>query len=370
MSRAEHIKGVRRIVVKVGTSSVTEGGLISHAKIQKLTDDISGLIRRGYQVVLVSSGAIGTGAGALGKDRSVMTIPQRQALASVGQVLLINEYRVCFEAAGFAIGQILLTEDDVKHRRRFLNGRHTVEALLEMGIVPVVNENDSVVVKEIKFGDNDTLSAHVASLIEADLLILLSDVDGFYMDIERDDAPVSLVEKITPELAQRAGGSGTIGGTGGMVTKLSAADVMIRFGEKMIIANSSLPNVLNRVMDGENIGTLFLGTGRHMASKKQWIALHKINGTVTIDGGAVDAICGRKKSLLATGVVALQGEFDMGDIVAVVGPNGAEIAKGVVNYKSSELELIAGKRTDEIKKILGGAVFYEEVINRDNLVLM
>lgn len=370
MSRRDYLANVKRIVVKVGTSSVTDKGLISHKKIKKLSEDVADLISRSYQVVIVSSGAISAGIGALGIDRSRMTIPKRQALASVGQVLLMNEYGLCFGELGLTVGQILLTEDDVKNRRRFLNGRHTIEALISMNAVPIVNENDSVVVQEIKFGDNDTLSAHVVNLIDADLLIILSDVDGFYMDIERDDRPVALIDRITPELAARAGDSGSIGGTGGMITKLKAAEAVISFGERMIIANSSLPHILNRIMDGEELGTLFAGRGRHIGSKRQWIAMQSARAGLVLDEGAVRALCSEKKSLLAAGIVAVEGSFDMGDIAALRSQAGELIGKGIVNYKSSELAVIAGKKTGEIKRLLGGAAFYDEVINRDNLVLM
>jgi glutamate 5-kinase len=265
MPRKTLLKGVKRIVVKVGTSSLTDDDVISKHKIERLAADITGLLSRGYQVVLVTSGAISAGAGALHRQRNSLTIPERQALASVGQAILIDEYRHCFQGRGYAVGQILLTEDDVKHRRRFLNARHTMEALLEMKVIPIVNENDTVVVKEIKFGDNDTLSAHVASLVDADLLILLSDIDGFYWSL-KDPEPVDEIRKITAEVTERAGGSGSIGGTGGMVTKLRAAEMMMRFGEKLIIANSSTPGILNRIMDGEKLGPCSSATGRSSAA--------------------------------------------------------------------------------------------------------
>jgi glutamate 5-kinase len=317
---------------------------------------------------VVSSGAISAGSGALKKDRRMMSIPEKQAAAAIGQILLMNEYRSCFKKEGYEIGQILLTEDDVKHRRRFLNSRHTMNTLIEMGVVPVVNENDSVVVKEIKFGDNDTLSAHVTNIVQADLLILLSDIDGFYMDLA-DPFPVEEIYKIDAHLFSRAGGSGSMHGTGGMVTKLRAADMIIKSGEKMIIANGNTQGVLGRIMKGEKIGTIFVGRGNTLKGKKRWIAFSAhVRGDIIIDEGAAQALIEKKKSLLATGIIGIKGKFDLGDAVEVKTADGISIGKGIVNYNSEELEKIKGKKTSEIRAILGGT-FFDEVINRDNFIL-
>lgn len=368
MPRRELLRNVRRIVVKIGSSLITEDGAISNRRILRLVRDIAGLIRKGYEVVVVSSGAISAGCGALKKDRRLLSIPEKQATAAVGQILLMNEYRACFKKEGFEIGQILLTEDDVKHRRRFLNSRHTMNTLIEMGVVPVVNENDSVVVKEIKFGDNDTLSAHVANIVQADLLILLSDIDGFYMDLE-DPFPVEEIYKIDENLIARAGGSGSVHGTGGMVTKLRAADIIIKSGEKMIIANGNVVGVLGRIMKGEKVGTIFVGKSSSLKGKKRWIAFSAhVRGSVVIDDGAVRALVEKKKSLLATGITEVKGKFDLGDAVEVIDQSGTPVGKGIVNYTSEELEKIKGKKTGEIRAVLGEA-FFDEVINRDNLIL-
>lgn len=368
MPRRELLRKVRRIVVKIGSSLITENGAISNRQILRLVRDIAGLLRKGYEVVVVSSGAISAGCGALKKDRRLMSIPEKQAAASVGQILLMNEYRTCFKKEGFEVGQILLTEDDVKHRRRFLNSRHTMNTLIEMGVVPIVNENDSVVVKEIKFGDNDTLSAHVTNIVQADLLILLSDIDGFYMDLA-DPYPVEEIYKIDEGLIARAGGSGSVHGTGGMVTKLRAADIIIKSGEKMIIANGNIVGVLGRIMKGEKVGTIFVGRGNSLKGRKRWIAFSaSTRGFLTIDDGAVRALVERKKSLLATGVVSFEGKFDLGDAVEIRSFDGVPIGKGIVNYNSEELEKIKGKKTGEIRALLG-ETFFEEVINRDNLIL-
>lgn len=367
MPRKSLIKNVKRIVVKIGSSSLTKNGVISGYKISAIVNDVAGLIRRGYQVVLVSSGAISTGAGSIGKRVKNLTIPEKQACAAVGQTLLMNEYRNRFKKLGLHVGQILLTEDDVKHRTRFINARHTLETLLHLGIIPIVNENDTVAVNEIKFGDNDMLSAHVASLINAELLILLSDIDGFYMHLE-DPEPVEELYMINDQIIQRAGGAGSAYGTGGMMSKIRAAEIIISFGEKMVIANASKKNVLNRILDGEKIGTIFVGKNRLLTGKKRWLALRKPAGTLVLDDGAVKAISIGKKSLLASGITASSGGFIMGDIVELSSHDRKKIGKGIVNYSCEELNKIMGKKTADIKKILGDNVF-DEVINRDDLIV-
>jgi len=367
MPRKKLIENVKRVVVKVGTSSITENGIISNEKISVLIKDIVSVIKLGYQVVIVSSGAITAGAGSMNRSRNQMTIPEKQAYAAIGQAVLINEYRKSFKSHGYDVGQILLTEDDIRHRRRFLNARNTLDALLNMGVIPVINENDTVVVKEIKIGDNDTLSAHVSCLINADLLVLLSDVDGFYYSLD-DDEPVEEIYHITNEIVQRAGGSGSDCGTGGMMTKIKAAEIIIRFGEMMIIANSRTEKVLSRIMHGEKIGTIFVGKGSSLNSKKRWLSLRKSKGRLTIDQGAVEAIIDRKKSLLATGISDVSGHFDMGDIVQLIDAAGTPLAQGMTNYNHEELVRIMGQKTGEIKKTLGSK-YYDEVINRDDLII-
>lgn len=353
--------------MKVGSSSVTDNGIISGKKISAIVSDVAGLIRRGYQVVIVTSGAITSGAGSLGRNVKNLTIPEKQAFAAVGQTILMNEYRNRLSKQGLHAGQILLTEDDVKHRTRFINARHTLETLLHIGIVPIVNENDSVAVTEIKFGDNDMLSAHVAGLINADLLILLSDVDGFYMDLD-DPEPVEEIYSITEQIIERAGGTGSDYGTGGMMSKIRAAEIMIRFGEKMIIANAGKKQVLERIMAGEKLGTIFIGKDKPLLGKKRWLALRKPTGSITIDEGAVKAIRIGKKSLLASGITGITGDFNMGDIVEITESARKKVGKGIVNYSSDELVLIKGKKSGEIKKIIGDNLF-QEVINRDDLIV-
>ncbi len=367
MPRKEHLKDVRKIVVKVGTSTIAEDGNLSRKKMSRIAGGVIALLKRGYQVVIVSSGAVAAGAGAMGRNRNTLSIPEKQALAAVGQSIMINEYRAIFKKKGYTIGQILLTEDDIKNRKRYLNARNTFTSLLDMGIIPIVNENDSVTVKEIKFGDNDTLSAYVSSLIDADLLILLSDVDGFYHDL-KDPVPADEVFEITEEIMQNARGAGSVYGTGGMLTKILAAELIIRFGEMMVIARGSEKNVLGRILDGERIGTIFIGKDRSLGSRKKWLALRKPDGFITIDGGAVIALRDAKKSLLASGITDVQGDFDMGDPVDISTSDGALIGKGIVNYNVEELKKIMGKKSHDIKKILGSK-YFNEVINRDDLIL-
>ncbi|OHD70080.1 MAG: glutamate 5-kinase [Spirochaetes bacterium RBG_16_49_21] len=367
MPRKSVIKHVKRIVVKVGSSSVTDGRGISGGKISKIVGDVADIIKRGYQVVIVSSGAIAAGSASLKKNVKSLTIPEKQAFAAVGQTILMNEYRNKFSRRGLPVAQILLTEDDVRHRTRFTNASHTLETLLHRGIIPIVNENDSVAVNEIKFGDNDLLSAHVTSLINADLLILLSDVNGFYR--YRDDPePVEEVENITDSIVERAGGTGSAFGSGGMLSKIRAAELIMRFGQMMIIANAKEKNVLARIMNGERIGTLFRGRNKPLSGKKRWLALRKTSGVLILDDGAVQAIRVGKKSLLASGITGMIGDFDMGDIVEISDDRNNKIGKGIVNYACAELDKIKGKKSAEIRKILGENIF-EEVIHRDDLMV-
>ncbi len=368
MPRKGILKGVKRIVVKIGSSLITEEGKLSRRSIERLVGDIAALIEQKYQVVVVTSGAISAGAGALEKKRENLSIPEKQAMAAVGQSLLMDEYRKCFHKYGRTIGQILLTEDDVKHRRRFLNARHTFNALIEMGVVPVVNENDSVAVKEIRFGDNDTLSAHVANIVEAGLLIILSDVEGFYRELT-DELPLEEIRVIDEDVRRRAGGAGSSHGTGGMATKIKAAEIIMKSGELMLIANGRKPGVLTSILRGEKVGTLFSGGKNHMQSRKRWIAFNmKSSGAITIDSGAVNALVESKKSLLASGVIGVAGKFNPGDAVDVMDANGTVIGKGISNYSAAELGLIKGKKTREIRGILSGT-YYEEVINRDDMII-
>jgi len=368
MKRIEFLRRTKRIVVKIGSSSITESDSISPVKISKFASDVTGLKKSGYEVAIVTSGAISSGAGVLKINRNNLSIPDKQALAAVGQAVLMDEYRKCFDKLGFNIGQILLTEDDMRSRKRFLNARNALDSLFKMNVIPVINENDTVTVSEIKFGDNDTLSAHVFNLIEADLLILLSDIDGFYNELD-DPEPVYEINKITDDIRSRAGGAGTSHGTGGMITKINAAEMIMRFGGMMIIADGNEKNILTKIISGERKGTLFIGGQTKLNERKKWISMRKPRGNVVIDDGAVRALVAGKKSLLATGVVNINGKFDMGDIVEISDIQNHIIAKGIVNYRSDELEKIRGKKTSDIKNILYGQ-YFDEVVNRDDLIIL
>lgn len=368
MSRHKNFSSIKRIVIKIGTSNITENGMVSRDRIFALTSDIISLIELGYSIVIVSSGAISAGSGSLNKNRENLSIPMKQALASVGQPILINEYRNCFQARGYNVGQILLTEDDVNNRVRFLNARHTFNTLIGMGVIPIVNENDSVAINEIKFGDNDILSAYVSNMIEADLLILLSDVDGFYRNLSDKD-PISEIQVIDDEIKSSAGGPMNTHGTGGMISKIRAAEIIIRCGEMMIIANGMKRGILSRIVNGEPIGTLFIGHNRTLSCRKRWIAFNKKTmGRIIIDNGAFIALCHEKRSLLASGIIRAEGDFDLGDAVDLLTNNNEKIGKGIVNYSFNEVQIIIGKKTSEIRDILKSS-YYDEVINRDDLII-
>jgi glutamate 5-kinase len=368
VERNPALQSVKKIVVKIGSSSLSEGNHISRKKMSRFVDDVSVLIKRGYHVVIVTSGAISAGASRIGKNRSTLSIPEKQALASVGQTILMNEYSSLFLEKSINIGQVLLAEEDVVNRQRFLNARNALTMMLDMGIVPVVNENDTVAVEEIKLGENDTLAAYVAHIVEADLTVLLSDIDGFYMDLS-DPAPVPFISAITNEVYAAAGGSGSAHGTGGMFTKIRAADMVIRSGEMMIIAKADIDSVLNRLMDGENIGTLFMGSDKPLDGRKRWIAFNMdYSGLLVIDDGAVHALVEGKKSLLAAGICSLTGSFNQGDAVIIADLKGREIGKGIINYSADEVLRIKGMKTSDIKKMIEDT-FYEEVIHRDNMIV-
>ncbi|MGE5508488.1 MAG: glutamate 5-kinase [Chitinophagales bacterium] len=364
---------VKRLVVKVGTSTVThDTGKLNLHRLEMLVRQITDLTNAGIEVALVSSGAVGAGLGRLGWQRRPTTIPEKQAVAAVGQSLLMQIYEKLFAEYGVNIAQVLLTRADVADRRRHLNARTTLLTLLSYGVVPIINENDTVAVEELAFGDNDTLSALLAGLISADLLVILSDIDGLYTADPRTDPAAHLiarVEELTPELAARAGGAGTPGGTGGMATKLSAARIATSSGVSLVIANSNRPHVLREIVDGGEVGTLFPARER-LVSRKRWIAFNVPPvGRLTVDEGAKRALTERGKSLLPSGLLAVEGDFSAGDAVAIAGPDRIEFARGLVNYDARDLVRLKGLHSEEIRQLLGEH-FYEEAVHRDNLVLL
>ena len=368
MDRRDLLHSVRRIVVKIGSSSLSNGGHLSRDKMAQFVRDVASLVRRGYEVVIVTSGAISAGAARMKRKRDGLSIPEKQALAAVGQAILMNEYRRLFIEEGVDVGQILLTDGDVIDRRRFLNARNAFGALLDMKVVPVVNENDTVAVDEIKLGDNDTLAAYVAQIVQSDLTILLSDIDGFYYDLA-DGAPASLVREIDETVRAAAGGAGTSHGTGGMATKIRAADMIMKSGNMMVIAKAGEEHILNRILDGAELGTLFLGGEKALDSRKRWISFNmEPSGKLVIDAGAAKALTIDKKSLLAAGIVSCDGDFSQGDAVEIVTPEGKVIARGISNYDVREVDAIKGKKTSEIRADID-STFYEEVVHRDNMIV-
>ncbi len=373
INRKERLKCVRRLVVKVGTRVLSsENNLPDVRWIETLAGQIAQLRCRGIEVVVVSSGAIGAGMGQLSMSRRPRSIPQLQAAAAVGQNQLMHSYQVAFGRHNLTIAQILLTADDLKNRQRYLNVRNTLLTLWHYGVIPVLNENDSVATDEITVGDNDNLSAQVANLIDAHLLIILSDTDGFFSADPRK-APqarlINTITEITPELEKLAGQTATEVATGGMRTKLEAAKILTASGQMMLIANGRKHSLVS-ILNGKEVGTLFLPQAERMASRKRWIAFsHPPKGVLVVDDGAVQAIAEKGKSLLPSGVIKLKGEFENGEVVNIQNLKGQDIARGLVNYRDKELKKILGKKSSEIEKILGYC-YYEEVVHRDNLVVL
>ena len=320
----------------------------------------------------MTSGAIGVGARRLGLKERPRAIPDKQAAAAVGQGLLMREYEQAFLARGVVVGQVLLTAEDTVDRQRHLNSRNTLLKLWEYNAIPIVNENDTVAVDEIRFGDNDTLSALVATLVEADLLVILSDVDGLYASDPRVDPHarrLSVVEELTPELERAAGGAGSPFGTGGMAAKLEAARIVTAAGIPMVLADGARPHVLRDVLAGAEVGTLFLPSRRGMPARKRWLAFHhRARGSVPVDDGAARALVERGGSLLPAGVVRVDGSFAAGDLVRVLAADGTELARGLSNYSADAVRRIAGRRTSELEAVLGWKG-YDEVIHRDNLAV-
>ncbi len=363
----------RRIVVKVGSSTLTRDGKLRTRKFGDLARQITALHKRGHEVVLVSSGAIAIGSHQLGWDQPGKTIPQMQAAAAVGQIGLLELYQRRFAALGRQVAQVLLTRVGLEDRERFLNARHTLLELLRLGVVPIVNENDTVATEEIRFGDNDNLSATLVNLIAAELLIVLTDVDGLYVEPPVKGRPKpalhDVVEKITPEIERSAQGSDNAFGRGGMITKLDAAQTAARSGATTILCNGGTKDILVRVLEGERLGTLF-PPGERLASRKHWLAFTtRTRGSLILDSGAARAIRSGGRSLLPTGVVEVRGEFRIGDSVACVDPEHGEIARGLTAYASEEIQRIKGLDTREIERVLGYSNG-DELIHRDDLVIL
>jgi len=372
--RDEILKSAKRIVIKIGSSLLAsrETGLRPE-RIDRLADDIAAIRTGGRDVLIVSSGAVISGIKKLDLKDYPKSLPVKQAAAAVGQSRLMWAYEKSFERLGLKVAQVLVTHHDLADRRRFLNARHTLAALLEFGVVPIINENDTVAVDEIRFGDNDTLAADVAHLIDADLLIILSDIDGLFTEDPRKNPSatlIPLVTEITVDIEKRAGVSSTFEGTGGMATKVRAAKKVGEYGVATLILNGQSGGLLPKVLAGEAGGSLFLPKERRMNSRKHWIAYTlRSRGKITLDPGAVDALAKRGKSLLASGILEVSGPFEAGDPVSCCDQDGKEFAKGLVNCSSETLTKIKGLKTAEIQQQIGSQE-YDEVIHRDNLVIL
>ena len=367
----------QRLVIKLGTNLLTSGsGRLDLPTMTSLVDQVAQLHRQGRELVLVSSGAIAAGRDKLAADRNRKDIPFRQVLAAVGQGCLMHTYEQLFDKHGMIIAQALLTKRDLSDRAGYLNARNTLLSLLSLGVVPIINENDVVAtdeIKEAKFGDNDNLSAMVANLVDADLLILLSDVHGLYTADPREDTKAKLiptVKKIDAEIEGMAGGAGTSRGTGGMATKIEAAKLATRSAIAVVITEGSIPNVITRLAEGESVGTLFLPTTTKVESRQRWmISRLASRGRIVIDDGAAAALRKRKGSLLPAGIKDVEREFRRGDMVDVVDQQGNRVACGMSNYSAADIQTIKGAHSEDIMSLLG----YEygaEVVHRNNLVVL
>jgi glutamate 5-kinase len=368
------LAGARRVVVKIGSSLLTNGGAgLDRGAISDWVRQIAALRAQGLELLVVSSGAIAEGMKRLGWTRRPRAVNELQAAAAVGQMGLVQMWESCFSEVGLHTAQVLLTHEDLGDRRRYLNARSTLKSLVALGVVPIINENDTVVVEEIRFGDNDTLGALVTNLIEADALVILTDQKGLYSADPRKVPDAELVARGTAgdsALEAMAGGAGSAIGSGGMLTKVLAAKRAARSGAHTAIAWGREPEVLVRLFAGEAIGTLLMAETAPVAARKQWLADHlKPSGRITLDAGAVKALVADGKSLLAIGATAVEGNFERGEVVSVAGPDGREIARGLVNYAAGETARILRKPTSEIEAALG-YLAEPELIHRDNLVVL
>lgn len=371
----EALKKAKRIVIKFGTSTITyANGKRNFSQIDRLAREISDLQNQGKEMILVTSGAVAVGVDRMGLPGKPKTIPGKQAAAAVGQGVLMHTYEKFFADYGQIVAQVLITKTEAIDRHRYTNTRNTFMELMRQRVIPIVNENDVVALDELKIGDNDNMSALVAGIVDADLVIILSDVDGLYTanpQTHPDAVIVPEVAEITPEIEASAGGVGSARGTGGMATKIQAAKAATSSGIHLVIASGTEKNAITRVLQGEELGTLFVSRENRLQFRKRWLAFGaKIAGSIVVDDGCAKAI--RKAggcSILPAGVFAVQGEFLPGSTVSVIDKDAHELARGLVHYSSAELEQIKGCNSGEIANILGHKNF-DEVIHRDDLVIL
>lgn len=362
---------IERLVIKIGSALLFSKGEVDADCLHRLTQEISLLKKQGIQVILVASGAIACGMKLLGLRSRPTSLPEAQAAAAVGQAKLMKYYDDDLRHKGFLTSQVLLTQDDLRDRKRYWNARNTLLALLRFQTIPIVNENDTVATEEISLGDNDQLSSMVACLVGADLLVILSDIDGLYQDFEKKERRlVERVEKIDSEVERFASDIKGEFSKGGMRTKLQAAKIAMKAGIPTVIANGKKEDVLLKIISGESVGTLFLPREVRMGARKSWIAFHsRPKGKIIVDEGAKNALLHQGRSLLSSGVVGAREEFSAGEVISVVDEKEGEFARGLINYSSEEIRKIQGLKSDRIASILGYKS-YDEVIHRDNLVIL
>lgn len=374
MNARERLREAKRVVVKVGTSTlVRTSGKPDFRRMDRLVREIADLKNEGREMVLVSSGAIAIGMDSIGLRQKPAEIPARQALAAIGQSSLMTLYKKFFADYGQTAAQVLLTKENAARHHQYANSRNALLELLSMGAVPVINENDVVAVDEIKIGDNDTLSATVATLIDADALLILSDIDGLYTANPQEDKTarwIPEVAEITPAIERMAGGAGSSFGTGGMATKIEAAKIAVNAGATFVIAPSARDDVISAVLAGKPVGTVFSAKEAHLRQRKSWLAFGKrIAGDVVVDEGCEAAMRAHGSSLLAAGIVAVEGDFAAGTTVRVLSARQQEIARGIVNYSAAQIAKIAGRQSRDFASLIEGEI-RDEVIHRDNMVLM
>ncbi|WP_182188195.1 glutamate 5-kinase [Pectinatus frisingensis] len=368
------LKNAGRIIVKIGTSTLNyPTGKLNIQRIECLVRQLADLNNRGKEILLVTSGAVGAGLARMNKKHKPDNVPEKQALAAIGQGILMHIYEKLFNEYGQTVAQVLLTKENSVRYSQYINSRNALLALLQMQVIPIINENDVVAVDQLKIGDNDTLSAIVASIVDADALILLTDIDGLYdknPQLYPDAKFIEKITNITPKIERAAGGAGTKLGTGGMYTKIQAAKIATSSGVTMVIANGSRENILTDIIAGRNVGTIFPAREIHLKRRKSWLAFGKnIAGSITVDHGCELALVNNGSSILAAGITDFDGEFAAGNTVRVLTPDSREIARGIINYDSAVLAKIKGHNTGEFSSLITGKM-YDEVIHRDNMVLM
>ena len=370
--RKSALQHVKKVLIKIGSAVLTGTDGLDLQIIEQLVDEIAELTKKGYHIVIVTSGAIASGKHRMGISGPLKSMPQKQAAAAIGQSRLMRVYSNAFGKHGIYVAQILLTMSDLTDRKRFLNIRNTLSTLTEWGVIAVINENDSVAVDEIKFGDNDHLAAMIANITEAHLLINLTSTEGLYDKnpvLSKNAKVISLVREITEEIEAAATADTTSVGMGGMKSKVIAARKVTAFGVPYIIAPGKEKGILQAVIAGKDKGTLFLPMSEHLTSRKHWIAFTlRSRGKLIIDDGARAAIVEQGKSLLPSGIIGVEGTFDVGDPVTCVDQNGVALAKGLVNYGSQEIQKIMGLKSSKIVQVLGHKD-YDEVIHRDNMAV-